>query len=280
MPDAPRQQPPGSDHQLTPSADHGEQTYRGAGRLAGRAAVITGGDSGIGRAVAIAYAREGADLLIAYLDKQEDADAQDTARLVEEAGGKCVLVRGDLAEPEHCRAVIARAVEAFGRIDILVNNAAFQRTYEALDDIPDEEWDYTFRTNIGAMFHLCKAAVPHMPAGASIINTTSIQSDNPSPMLLAYAATKGAISNFTAGLAQLLGEKQIRVNAVAPGPIWTPLIPSTMPEEKVKSFGKDTPLGRPGQPKELAGIFVLLASDEGAYMNGGIYPVTGGRPLL
>ncbi|MFN3514804.1 MAG: SDR family oxidoreductase [Phenylobacterium sp.] len=280
MPDAPRQDPPGSDRRLEPAADHGEETYRGSGRLAGRAAVITGGDSGIGRAVAIAYAREGADVLIAYLDEQEDADAQDTARRVEEAGRTCVLMRGDLADPAHCRAVIARAVQAFGRIDILVNNAAFQRTYETLEDIPDEEWDYTFRTNIGAMFHLCKAAVPHIPPGGSIINTSSIQSDNPSPMLLAYAATKGAISNFTAGLAQLLGEKQIRVNAVAPGPIWTPLIPSTMPEEKVKSFGKDTPLGRPGQPKELAGIFVLLASEEGAYMNGGVYPVTGGRPML
>jgi hypothetical protein len=176
--------------------------------------------------------------------------------------------------------VVDRAVQAFGRIDILVNNAAYQRTYNSLEDIPDEEWDYTFRTNITAMFRLSQAAVPYMRPGASIINTTSIQSDQPSPMLLAYASTKGAVSNFTAGLAQMLGSKGIRVNAVAPGPIWTPLIPSTMPLEKVQSFGKDTPLGRAGQPKELAGIYVLLASDEGSYMTGGIYAVTGGTPLL
>jgi NAD(P)-dependent dehydrogenase (short-subunit alcohol dehydrogenase family) len=230
--------------------------------------------------VAIAYAREGADILISYLNEQEDEDARETARYVEAAGRRCVLVPGDIAEAAHCRAIIDRAVREFGRIDILVNNAAFQRTYETLEDIPDEEWDYTFRTNITAMFHLAKAAVPHMRSGSSIINTTSIQSDKPSSMLLAYASTKGAISNFTAGLAQMLGERGIRVNAVAPGPIWTPLIPSTMPPEKVKSFGADTPLGRPGQPKELAGIFVLLASEEGSFMTGGIHAVTGGIPLL
>jgi hypothetical protein len=265
---------------MTPQADHGEASYQGSGRLAGRVAVITGGDSGIGRAVAIAYAREGADVLIAYLNEQEDEDARETARHVEAAGRRCVLMPGDISEPAHARAVIDRAVSELGRIDILVNNAAFQRTYESIEDIADEEWDYTFRTNISAMFYLAKAAVPHMKPGSSIINTSSIQSDKPSPNLLAYASTKGAISNFTAGLAQMLGPKGIRVNAVAPGPIWTPLIPSTMPEEKVKSFGKDTPLGRPGQPSELAGIFVLLASDEGSYMTGGIYPVTGGTPLL
>jgi hypothetical protein len=191
-----------------------------------------------------------------------------------------VLVPGDLAEPAHCRSVIQRAVSEFGRLDILVNNAAFQRTYDGIEEIPDEEWDYTFQTNITAMFHLSKAAVPHMKPGSSIINVSSIQSDKPNPMLLAYAATKGAISNFTAGLAQMLGEKGIRVNAVAPGPIWTPLIPSTMPDEKVKTFGEDTPLKRPGQPAELAGIFVLLASEQGSYMNAGVYPVTGGTPLL
>jgi NAD(P)-dependent dehydrogenase (short-subunit alcohol dehydrogenase family) len=207
-------------------------------------------------------------------------DARETARQVEAAGRRCVLVPGDLAEAAHCRAVIDTAVREFGRIDILVNNAAFQRTYAALEDIPDEEWDYTFRTNITAMFHLVKASVPHMRPGSSIINTTSIQSDKPSPMLLAYASTKGAVSNFTAGLAQMLGIRGIRVNAVAPGPIWTPLIPSTMPVEKVKSFGEDTPLGRAGQPRELAGIYVLLASDEASYMTGGIYAVTGGKPLL
>ncbi|HYF54167.1 MAG TPA: SDR family oxidoreductase [Salinarimonas sp.] len=273
-------QPPGTEAEMTPQADHGEASYQGSGRLAGRVAVITGGDSGIGRAVAIAYAREGADVLIAYLNEQEDEDARETARHVEAAGRRCVLMPGDISEPAHARAVIDRAVSELGRIDILVNNAAFQRTYESIEDIADEEWDYTFRTNISAMFYLAKAAVPHMKPGSSIINTSSIQSDKPSPNLLAYASTKGAISNFTAGLAQMLGPKGIRVNAVAPGPIWTPLIPSTMPEEKVKSFGKDTPLGRPGQPSELAGIFVLLASDEGSYMTGGIYPVTGGTPLL
>ncbi|HEY8566724.1 MAG TPA: SDR family oxidoreductase [Beijerinckiaceae bacterium] len=271
---------PGTEAEMTPQADHGEESYKGAGRLTGRAAIITGGDSGIGRAVAIAYAREGADVLIAYLNEQEDADARETARHVEAAGRRCVLMPGDLADPAHCRAVVERAVSEFGRLDVLVNNAAFQRTYASIEDISDEEWDYTFQTNIAAMFRLAKAAVPHMRPGSSIINTTSIQSDKPSPMLLAYASTKGAISNFTAGLAQMLGEKGIRVNGVAPGPIWTPLIPSTMPPEKVKSFGKDTPLGRPGQPRELAGIFVLLASDEGSYMTGGIHAVTGGTPLL
>ena len=273
-------QPPGTEAEMTPQADHGEASYQGSNRLAGLAAVITGGDSGIGRAVAIAFAREGADLLISYLNEQEDADARETARHVEAAGRRCVLVPGDIADAAHCRAVIDRAVREFGRVDILVNNAAFQRTYQSLDEIPDEEWDYTFRTNIRAMFLLAKAAVPHMRPGSSIINTTSIQSDKPSPMLLAYASTKGAVSNFTAGLAQMLGSKGIRVNAVAPGPIWTPLIPSTMPPEKVKSFGEDTPLGRPGQPKEVAGIFVLLASEEGSYMTGGIHAVTGGTPLL
>jgi len=211
---------------------------------------------------------------------EEDQDARETARHVEAAGRRCVLMPGDLAEPAHCRAVVERAMAEFGRLDILVNNAAFQRTYATIEDIGDEEWDYTFRTNIFAMFYLAKAAVPHMRPGSSIINTTSIQSDKPSPMLLAYASTKGAVSNFTAGLAQMLGSKGIRVNGVAPGPIWTPLIPSTMPAEKVKNFGQDTPLGRPGQPRELAGIFVLLASDEGSYMTGGIHAVTGGTPLL
>jgi hypothetical protein len=280
QPDQKQIAPPGTEAEMMPRADHGEESYRGSGRLNGRSAIITGGDSGIGRAVAIAYAREGADVLVSYLNEREDADARETARHVEAAGRRCVLMRGDLADPAHCRAVVDRAVAEFGRLDILVNNAAFQRTYASIEDIPDEEWDYTFRTNIGAMFHLSKAAVPHMRPGSSIINTTSIQSDKPSPMLLAYASTKGAVSNFTAGLAQMLGSKGIRVNAVAPGPIWTPLIPSTMPPEKVKGFGQDTPLGRPGQPRELAGIYVLLASEEGSYMTGGIHAVTGGTPLL
>jgi NAD(P)-dependent dehydrogenase (short-subunit alcohol dehydrogenase family) len=280
MPENKHIDPPGTEAELAQPADHGETSYKGSGRLTGKAAIITGGDSGIGRAVAIAYAREGADVLIAYLGKQEDEDAAETARLVEDAGRRCVVMAGDLADAAYCRAVIDRAVSEFGRVDILVNNAAFQRTYQGLDEVPLEEWDYTFAVNIRAMFVLSQAAVPHMKPGSSIINVSSIQSDKPNPMLLAYASTKGAISNFTAGLAQMLGDKTIRVNAVAPGPIWTPLIPSTMPDEKVKTFGEDTPLKRPGQPAELAGIFVLLASDEGSYMNGGIYPVTGGTPLL
>jgi NAD(P)-dependent dehydrogenase (short-subunit alcohol dehydrogenase family) len=273
-----QQDRPGLEREMNPRPDHGEESYRGSGKLEGKAAVITGGDSGIGKAVAIAYAREGADVLIAYLS--EDEDAQETARLVEQAGRRCVLLRGDLADKAFCRSVIQRAMDEFGRLDILVNNAAQQMTYQSIEEIPDEEWDRTFAVNISAMFHLCKAAVPHMKPGASIINTSSVNSDKPSPDLLAYATTKGAIANFSAGLAQLLGEKGIRVNSVAPGPIWTPLIPSTMPPEEVRSFGENTPLKRPGQPRELAGIYVLLASDEGSYMSGGRYAVTGGTPVL
>jgi NAD(P)-dependent dehydrogenase (short-subunit alcohol dehydrogenase family) len=275
---AQQQNPPGVTSEMTPQPDHGEQSYRGTGRLAGKKTVITGADSGIGRAVAIAYAREGADVLISYLDEHDDA--KQTQRWVEEAGQKAVLCPGDLQDPALCRSLIDTAVQEFGRVDVLVSNAAFQMNRDAITDIPDEEWDRTIATNLSAFFHLAKAAVPHMRPGSSIINTTSIQSDKPSPGLLAYAATKGAVSNLTAGLAQMLGGRGIRVNAVAPGPIWTPLIPSTMPAEKVKGFGKDTPLGRAGQPRELAGIYVLLASDEASYMTGGIYAVTGGTPLL
>lgn len=263
---------------MSPRPDCGEESYRGSGRLEGKAAVITGGDSGIGRAVAIAYAREGADVLISYLD--EDDDAQDTAQYVEKAGRKAVLVRGDVAEPQHCRDIIATAAREFGKVDILVNNAAFQMTHESLEDIPDEEWDHTIATNLSAFFHLAKAAVPHMPSGSSIIGSSSVNSDMPSPTLAPYAATKAAIANFCASLAQLLGEKGIRVNSVAPGPIWTPLIPSTMPPEKVEQFGANTPLGRPGQPAELAPVYVLLASDEASYVSGARVAVTGGRPVL
>jgi NAD(P)-dependent dehydrogenase (short-subunit alcohol dehydrogenase family) len=270
--------PPGTEAEMTPQADHGESSYVGHGRLDGKATLITGADSGIGRAVAIAFAREGADVLIAYLNEHEDA--KETARLVEQAGRKAVLVAGDIAEPAQCRAIVDQAMQAFGKIDVVVNNAAFQMTHESIDDISDEEWDRTFDVNIGAMFRICKAAIPHMQAGGAIINTTSINSDKPSPQLLAYATTKGAIANFTAGLAQLLGEKGIRVNSVAPGPIWTPLIPSTMPPEKVKSFGKETPMGRPGQPAELAAAYVLLASDEASYISGARLAVTGGTPIL
>jgi NAD(P)-dependent dehydrogenase (short-subunit alcohol dehydrogenase family) len=269
---------PGRDHQLDPQADHGQQSYQGSGKLDGRTAVITGGDSGIGRAVAIAYAREGADVLLSYLE--EDDDAQETARWVEEAGQRCVLVPGDLAEPAHCRDVIARAVDEFGRIDVLVNNAAFQMARESIEDIPDEEWDRTFQVNITAMFHLIKAALPHMGEGASIINTASIQEDQPTPFLLPYSATKAAILTFTGNLAQMLGDRGIRVNSVAPGPIWTPLIPATMPAEAVEGFGDDTPLGRPGQPIEVAAAYVFLASPEASYVSGANIGVTGGKPII
>jgi NAD(P)-dependent dehydrogenase (short-subunit alcohol dehydrogenase family) len=275
---AQQQDVPGVQSAMTPKPDCGEDSYRGAGRLRGKAAVITGGDSGIGRAVAIAYAREEADVLISYLN--EDEDAQDTARLVEQAGQKAVLVPGDVSQAQHCRDIIATAVHEFGKIDVLVNNAAYQMNRNSLEEIPDEEWDYTFQANVSAMFHLCKAAVPHMAPGSSIIGSSSVNSDSPSPTLAPYAATKAAIANFTASLAQLLGARGIRVNSVAPGPIWTPLIPSTMPAEKVESFGTDTPLGRPGQPAELAPVYVLLASDEASYISGARIAVTGGRPIL
>ena len=269
---------PGRQADMQPVPDCGEISYRGSGKLTGKKAVITGGDSGIGRAVAIAFAREGADVLISYLS--EDDDANDTARLVEDAGRQAVLVRGDISEAGHCREIIATAVASFGRIDVLVSNAAYQMSHDTLDEITDEEWDHTFRTNVAAMFHLVKAALPHMPAGSSIIGSSSVNSDMPSPQLAPYAATKAAIANFAASLAQLLGPQGIRVNSVAPGPIWTPLIPSTMPEKKVTSFGDDTPLGRAGQPAELAGAYVLLASDDGSYMSGARIAVTGGRPML
>lgn len=273
-----QQDVPGIQARMDPIPDCGELSYRGSGKLAGKAAVITGGDSGIGRAVAIAFAREGADVLISFLNENEDA--QETARYVEEAGRRAVLVPGDLSEADHCRAVIDRAVNEFGKVDVLVSNAAYQMNHQSLDEISDEEWDYTFKVNIGAMFHLVKAAVPHMAPGSSIIGSSSVNSDMPSPTLAPYAATKAAIANFSASLAQLLGEKGIRVNSVAPGPIWTPLIPATMPEEKVQSFGDDVPLGRAGQPAELAPTYVLLASEDGSYMSGSRIAVTGGRPIL
>jgi NAD(P)-dependent dehydrogenase (short-subunit alcohol dehydrogenase family) len=273
-----QQDVPGTTSAMDPRPDHGEDSYQGHGRLAGKKTIITGGDSGIGRAVAIAFAREGADVLIAYLSEHEDA--QDTARLVEEAGQQAVLVPGDIGSAEHCRSIVAQAVEAFGRIDVLVNNAAHQMTFEDLESIPDEEWDMTFRTNIHAMFYLAKAAVPHMQAGASIINTTSVNADMPKQTLLPYATTKGAIQNFTGGLAQLLAEKGIRVNCVAPGPVWTPLIPSTMPPDQVKEFGASYPIGRPAQPKELAPAYVMLATDEASYVSGATIAVTGGKPFL
>jgi NAD(P)-dependent dehydrogenase (short-subunit alcohol dehydrogenase family) len=263
---------------MTPKPDHGEESYRGSGRLTGKAAVITGGDSGIGRAVAIAFAREGADVLISYLNEHEDA--KDTAKYVEQAGRRCVLVPGDLADRAHCKTIIPKAVEEFGRVDVLVNNAAFQMSHDSLDEVSDDEWDYTLAVNLSAMFTLTKDAIPHMRPGASIINSSSVNSDNPSPNLAPYAMTKAGIANFTASLAQMLAEKGIRANSVAPGPIWTPLIPATMPEEKVESFGEQVPLGRPGQPAELAPVYVLLASDESSYVSGARIAVTGGKPIL
>ncbi|NTZ94139.1 SDR family oxidoreductase [Pseudomonas koreensis] len=274
-----QQQPvPGEQHKMDPMPDCGEQTYKGSGRLANKVALITGADSGIGRAVAIAFAREGADVAVSYLDEHEDA--KETARWVEAAGRQCLLLPGDLGNADQCTAIVADTVEKFGRIDVLVNNAAFQMTYESLEDIPDEDWLKTFNVNVTAMFRICKAALPHMAEGSSIINTSSVNSDAPNPTLLPYAASKGAIANFTAGLAQMLGKRGIRVNSVAPGPIWTPLIVSTMTEESVKNFGGNTPLGRPGQPVEVSPIYVLLASDEGSYISGERYGVTGGKPIL
>jgi NAD(P)-dependent dehydrogenase (short-subunit alcohol dehydrogenase family) len=274
-----QQQPvPGIQSKMTPRPDCGEESYRGSGKLTGKVAVITGADSGIGRAAAIGYAREGADVVIAYLNEHDDA--KDTAHYVEDAGRRAVLVAGDVSQPQHCRDIIAKAVEEFGRIDVLVSNAAFQMTHETLEEIPDEEWDHTLATNLSAFFHLAKAAVPHLREGSSIIGSSSVNSDMPSPTLAPYAATKAAIANFCASLAQLLGPRGIRVNSVAPGPIWTPLIPATMPPEKVESFGENTPLGRAGQPVELIPVYVLLASDDGSYISGARVPVTGGRPIL
>ena len=272
------QSPPGKASELSPPADYGEQTYAGNEQLKERVALITGADSGIGRAVALAFAREGADVLISYLS--EDDDAAETARLVTESGRKAVTLPGDISQEVHCQALIARAVREFGRVDILVNNAAFQRTYKGIAEISSEEWDHTFRTNIYAMFHLCKAALPHMRPGGAIINTSSIQSYQPDASLLAYATTKGAITAFTKALAEDVAKQGIRVNAVAPGPIWTPLIPSTMDPEKVKTFGQTTPLGRAGQPAELAPVYVLLASQAASYITGQVYGVTGGDPLV
>jgi NAD(P)-dependent dehydrogenase (short-subunit alcohol dehydrogenase family) len=274
-----QQQPyPGLASRMNPVPDHGETTYQGNRRLAGKKTLVTGGDSGIGRAVAIAFAREGADVAISYLN--EDEDAASVQRVIEATGRRCVLIPGDLASPDHCRAVIAKTVDAFGRIDVLVNNAAHQSYFESLEEIPDEEWETTMAVNISAMFYLTKAAVPHMQPGSSIINTASKQADEPSPELLAYAVTKGAIQNFSAGLCQLLAKRGIRVNTVAPGPVWTPLGPASLPPENVANFGKQVPFGRPAQPVELAPPYVMLASDEASYISGATIAVTGGKPVM
>jgi NAD(P)-dependent dehydrogenase (short-subunit alcohol dehydrogenase family) len=274
-----QQQPaPGKTPRVEPRPDHGEDSYRGSDKLRGCVALITGGDSGIGRAVALAYAREGADVAISYLS--EHADAEETAALVRAAGRRVLLLPGDVADEAFCNELVTKTVSELGRLDILVNNAAFQRTHEKLADFSAEEIQRTLRTNLEGMFYLSKAAAAQMKPGSSIINSTSIQADHPSPQLLAYATTKGGISNFTAGLAQLLASEGIRVNAVAPGPVWTPLINSTMPSEKVSKFGADSPFGRPAQPAELAPAYVFLASNDATYISGAVIPVTGGKPFL
>jgi NAD(P)-dependent dehydrogenase (short-subunit alcohol dehydrogenase family) len=267
--------PPGDDSEMRPQADHGEKSYKGHGRLKGKRALITGGDSGIGRAVAIAFAREGASVAIQYLDEHEDA--RETARLVEEAGQEALLIPGNLSEKTVSEKIAEKTLSAFGGLDILVNNAAFQRTYDDFLSIPDEEFEETFRVNVFAMFWLSKLFLPKIPAGGSIINTASIQSFDPSENLIAYAATKAAIASFTRSLAAHAIEVGVRVNAVAPGPIWTPLIPATMPAEAVKKFGSTSVLKRPGQPAEMAPIFVFLASEEASYVTGEVYGATGGQ---
>jgi NAD(P)-dependent dehydrogenase (short-subunit alcohol dehydrogenase family) len=272
------QEVPGTESELTPTADHGEQSYRGSGRLAGKVALITGADSGIGKAVAIAYAREGADVAIAYLN--EDEDAEDTRKWVEEAGQRAILLPGDLTDPGFCRSLVSDTVAQLGKLDVLVSNAAFQMSRDTIGETPDEEWDKTIATNLSAFFHLSKAAVAVMQSGSSIIGTSSVNSDSPPHGLLAYSATKAGIANMVASLAEMLAEQGIRANSVAPGPVWTPLIPSTMPEEEVKEFGGQVPFGRPGQPAELAPVYVLLASDEASYVSGARIAVTGGKAIL
>jgi NAD(P)-dependent dehydrogenase (short-subunit alcohol dehydrogenase family) len=272
-------EPPGTTQAMDERPDHGEESYRGCGRLQGKKAVVTGGDSGIGRAVALAFAREGADVLIAYLESEE-TDAQQTVKLVEEAGRRAVTVPGDLSEEPQCQRVVDRAVAEFGQLDVLVNNAGYQLAQPGgIEDISTEQFDRVLKTNLYAMFWLCKKSVPHMPAGSSIINTSSIQASTPSPELLDYATTKGGIVTFTKGLGKMLADRGIRVNSVAPGPIWTPLIPATMPAEKVESFGQQTPLGRVGQPAEVAPAYVFLASQESSYITAEVLAVTGGQPF-
>ena len=276
-----QQEPPGTEAELKPKADHGQESYEGSGRLTDRVALITGGDSGIGKAVAIAFAREGADVVVSYLGGVEEADAADTAEWVEKAGRRALTVAGDIQDPEFCASLVKRADDELGHLDILVNNAAWQVSGDRIEEVTTDQWQRIFRTNIEAIFHLSKAAVPRLREGGTIINTTSIQAYSPSPELLPYATTKGAILTFTKALAQDPGvlERGLRVNAVAPGPIWTPLIPSTMPPEKAAKFGENTPLGRAGQPAELAPVYVFLASQESSYITGEVIGVTGGRPL-
>ena len=275
FPQAP-QRVPGLDSEMTPPADHGEDSYVGLGRLTDRVALITGGDSGIGRAVAIAYAREGADVLISYLP-EEQSDADETCRWIEAAGRRAVRLPGDIQDERHCNTLIERAFTEFGRLDVLVNNAAYQMAHDKVEEFPTDEFERTFRTNMFATFWLCRAALPRMRPGACIINTASRQAYNPSPQLLAYAPTKAAIINFTKALSKLAMKTGVRVNAVAPGPVWTPLIPSTMPAAQVREFGGDTDFERPAQPVEIAPLFVFLASNEARFVTGEVYGATGGQ---
>jgi NAD(P)-dependent dehydrogenase (short-subunit alcohol dehydrogenase family) len=271
---------PGRTDQMEAEPDHGEETYQGTGRLTDRKALITGGDSGIGRAVALAYAREGADVLLSYLPEEEQ-DAQESARWVRDAGRTAITAPGDVRDEGYCQRLVDQAVDELGQLDILVNNAAFQMNQPGgIVDIDTEQLDRVIKTNLYALFWLCRAAVPRMPTGSTIINVASIQAAQPSPGLLDYATTKAGIVAFTKALATNVAEQGIRVNAVAPGPVWTPLIPATMPEQKVEKFGADTPLGRVGQPAELAPAFVFLASPESSYITGEVLAVTGGRPII
>lgn len=273
-----KQEAPGTFHELKPKPDHGEESYQGCGKLAGRKALITGGDSGIGRAVAIAFAREGADVALSYLD--EENDAKDTARIIEAAARRCLLIPGDISVQNHCELLVSRVIDEFGGLDILVNNAAFSQERASLQDIIPEEWDKTFKTNIYPLFWLCRAAERHLEPGSCVINTASINAYQPAPQVIAYNCTKAAIQNFTAGLAQLWGKQGIRVNVVAPGPVWTPLIPSSMSPDGIEKFGSETPLGRVAQPAEVAAAYVLLASGEASYINGATIQVTGGMPAI
>ena len=279
MPDQ-KQELPGVEAMILPKADHGEESYKGSGKLAGRVALITGGDSGIGKAVAIAYAREGADVAISYQGiGNEEQDAQDTARLIREAGQRALTLPGDIADPQQCKNIVGRTIAELGKIDILVNNAAMQHPRMSMLEIPADELEYTFKTNYFAQIYITQAALPKMKPGAAIINTTSIEAYQPDAMLTAYASTKAAIANFTKSLAKEAIKSGIRVNAVAPGPIWTPLVVATMPPDQLKTFGQDTLIGRPGQPVELSPVYVLLASAEASYITGQIYGITGGDPI-
>ncbi|HEX2199522.1 MAG TPA: SDR family oxidoreductase [Burkholderiales bacterium] len=272
-----QQEPPGLEREMQPRPDYGEASYVGHDRLNGRKALITGGDSGIGRAVALAFAREGADVAINYMPVAEEPDAREALRAIEASGRRCLAIPGDIRDPGTCRDLVAGVVREFGGLDILVNNAAFQMTQSSILEMPPEEIDRVFRTNVYAMFYLCQAAIPQMPPGSAIINTTSIQAYQPKPHLLHYAASKAAVANFTKGLSQELAERGIRVNAVAPGPVWTPLIPAS--HMQTEHFGESTPLKRPAQPFEMAPIYVLLASTESSYVTGMVYGATGGQLL-